>query len=177
MIESCYWKEELARISRQIGPRAKRTRWTERAHCVVERDIIIGFFMVRRLIELHKISSATRDMTLSVFSCPARGEKVTRMNHHRIEELYSLEGERPERKKPFYMSNQFIHSYTSFVVRDESHRWCDVFVVSDYDRDACIWRVPIREIHRLFSTASKDYPHTFEMKFSAEKGDYLVTTN
>jgi hypothetical protein len=112
MIESCYWKEELERVSCSLRPRRKPARWTERAHCVLEREIMIGFFIIRRMIELHKVSSATRSMTLRVFSFPARGKRVTQMNGHHIEELYDLAKERHETKKPFYMSNQFIHCYT-----------------------------------------------------------------
>lgn len=177
MIESCYWKEELARVSHSLRRRRKPQRWTERAHCLVERDIMIGFFIVRRMIELHKVSSATRDITLRVFSVPARGKRVTRLNGHDIEELYDPARERHETKKPLYLSNQFIHCYTSFVARDLSRNWSDVFVVSDFDRNRCIWRVPVAEILRLFSTAAKDYPHSVKMIFNEEKGDYVVSTN
>jgi hypothetical protein len=117
---------------------------------MVERDLMLGFFMVRGLIELHKVSSATRDFTMRVFSCPARGKHVHRLNEHHIYELYGLEKERRETKKPLYLSNQFIHAYTSFVARDDSRNWCDVYVVSDFDRNDCIWRIPISEIRRLF---------------------------
>jgi hypothetical protein len=177
MIESCYWKEELTRVSRSLRAVPKPPRWTERGHCIIERDIMIGFFIVRRMIELHKISSATRDTVLRVFSVPARGKTVTRMNRHDIEELYDLERERHETKKPLYMSNQFIHCYTSFVARDESRNWSDVFVVSDFDRNSCIWRVPIPEIQRLFATVAKDYPHSLRMVFSEKEADYVISTN
>lgn len=138
---------------------------------------MIGFFIVRRMIELHKVSSATRDMTLRVFSVPALGKRVTRMNRHDIEELYDLGRERHETKKPLYLSNQFIHCYTSFVARDQTRNWSDVFVVSDFDRNTCIWRVPVGEIIRLFSTAASDFPHSVRMVFSEDKGDYVVSTN
>src|SRR5215210_1289485 len=38
-------------------------RWSERAHCELERDLMIGFFLLRRLIELHIVSRRTRDDT------------------------------------------------------------------------------------------------------------------
>jgi len=177
MIESCYWKEELKRIAKTVSPAKKPVRWSERAHCVVERDLMLGFFIVRRLIELHKVSSATRDCNMKFFSCPTRGKHVHLRNHHRLDELYDLEKERGETKKPFYISNQFVHAYTSFVARDESRNWSDVFVVSDFDRNNCIWRIPISEILRLFFVASKDYPHSFEMRFNPKKGDYDISTN
>jgi len=100
MIESRYWKDELKRIANTIRPLKNPVRWSERAHCVIERDLMLGLFIVRRLIELHKVSSATRDCTLSVFSCPTRGVHVHCNNHHLIDELYDLESERRETKKP-----------------------------------------------------------------------------
>lgn len=95
-----YWKDELKRIANTIRPLKNPVRWSERAHCVIERDLMLGLFIVRRLIELHKVSSATRDCTLSVFSCPTRGVHVHCNNHHLIDELYDLESERRETKKP-----------------------------------------------------------------------------
>lgn len=177
MIESRYWKEELKRIARTIRRTKTPVRWSERAHCVVERDLMLGFFMVRRLIELHKVSSATRDCTLLVFSCPSRGKHVHRMNHHRLDELYDLGKEIRETKKPLYLSNQFIHAYTSFVARDATRNWSDVYVVSDFDRNDCIWRIPLSEIRSLFMIASQDYPHSGRFVYNRQKEDYDVSTN
>jgi hypothetical protein len=177
MIESCYWKEELHRIAQSIRRVSKPPRWSERAHCIVERDLMIGFFILRRLIELHKVSTATCDQMLIVFSYLARGKNVTRLNGHDVWELYDLDREVAATMKPGYIANQFIHAYTSFVARDESRNWSDVFVVSDYDRNECIWRVPIPEIHRIFRMAAADYPHHVQMVFNAKKGDYDVQTN
>ena len=177
MIESRYWKEELTRIAKTIRPTKTPPRWSERGHCVVERDVMVGFFIVRRLIELHKVSSATRDFIMRVFSCPARAKRVHWFNEHDIHELYDLGRERRETKKPLYLSNQFIHAYTSFVARNESRNWSDVYVVSDFDRNDCIWRIPISEIRRLFKVAAQDYPHTVTTVYNHEKGDYEVSTS
>jgi len=177
MIESCYWKEELKRIAKSIRRTERPARWSERALCIVERDLMLGFFMVRRLIELHKVSTLTRNFQMRVFSCPTRGKHVTRLNHHRIDELYNLDNEERQTKKPLYLSNQFIHAYTSFVMRDESRNWSDVYIVSDFDRNDCIWRIPVAEVHRLFTIAAQDYPHSIQEVFNEEQGDYNVSTN
>jgi hypothetical protein len=42
MIQSCDWKEELARIARTIRRVKVPGRWSERAHCIVERDLMIA---------------------------------------------------------------------------------------------------------------------------------------
>src|SRR3990172_4198339 len=44
MIESCYWKEELKRIAKSIRRTERPARWSERALCIVERDLMLGFF-------------------------------------------------------------------------------------------------------------------------------------
>ena len=69
-IESLYWKEELARIAKTIRPVPKPKRWSERAVCTVERDVMIGFFIVRRMIELYKVSARIAKMKIDVFGTP-----------------------------------------------------------------------------------------------------------
>jgi hypothetical protein len=177
MIESRYWKEELHRIARSLRHVQNPPRWSERAHCVLERDLMIGFFMVRRLIELRKVSMLTRNDKLSVFTYKAAGKSVTRLNGHAIWELYDMKQEIQASAKPLYIANQFVHAYTSFVARDESRNWSDVFVVSDYDRNDCIWRVPVAEIRRIFCIAAEDYPHITRMVFNEKRGDYDIETN
>lgn len=177
MIESCYWKEELHRIGKILLPVSKPPRWSERRYCVLQRELAVGFFILRRLIELHKFSSATRDTSLSVFFCEKRGKDVTYLNKHEIWKLYNLNQEVATTKKPLYIANQFIHSYTSLISRDESRNWRDVYIVSDYDRNDCIWRVPIAEVRRIFTTAAEDYPHLMKMTFNPAKKDFKVETN
>ena len=177
MIESRYWKEELARIAKTIKPLRKPPRWSERAHCVVERNLMIGFFIIRRLIELNKVSSRTRDYGLKVYACSTIGIDVTQLNQGGFFETYDLENEKQETKKPLYISNQFIHAYMSFVLRDETRNWSDVYVVSEFDRNDCIWRIPIPVIRKLFKLVSDDYPSKLILVWCPKKKDYVVTTN
>ena len=177
MIESRYWKEELARIAKTLKPLRKPPRWSERACCIVERDIMTGFFIIRRLIELHKVSSRTRDFKMKVYSCSSQGINVTLINNHRICDHYDLENEKSEIKKPYDMSNQFIHAYTSFVSRDETRNWSAIYVVSDYCRNDRIWRVPIPVIRDHFKLASDDYPSEMIYKFNENAKDYRITTD
>jgi hypothetical protein len=175
MIESCYWKEELKRVASLLRPVAKPCRWTERRHCVVERDIMIGFFIVRRLIELTKVSQKVRDFRMDVYSAPNRGKRVTLLNRGDVDELYDIANERKETKKPLYLSNQFIHAYTSFVARDDTRNCESMFVVSDFNRNDCIWRVPISAIRALFDLAAQDYVYSASFTYNADKGDYDIS--
>lgn len=175
-IESLYWKEELARIAKTIRPVPRPKRWSERAVCSVERDVFIGFFIIRRLIELNKVSSRIADKKLSVFSAPVT-KTITKFNWHCLEDNYDWKAERAEKKPVSYLSNQCIHAYLSFVLRGKDRNWSDLLVVSDYDRNETVWRIPFATIIELFEEASNDWPQTYQMAFNAKRSDYDITTN
>ncbi len=175
-IESLYWKEELARIVKTIRPLSKPKRWSERAVCTVERDVMIGFFIVRRLVELHKVSSRVAKMQLDVFSAPVINN-VTKANRFSVEENYNWKLEKAERKSVAYVCNQCIHAYLSFVDRGPDRNWSDLLVASDYDRNNVIWRVPFRTIRALFEAASNDWPMSVRMIYHPKPSEYKVTTD
>ena len=138
---------------------------------------MIGFFLLRRLIELKKVSTAIRERQIQVYSYESRGKPVTQKNGSDLLDLYDMENEVTETKKPMYLSNQFVHAYTSHVWRDDSRNWSDVLIVSDYDRNNCIWRVPVETIRSLFIDASRDYPSFACFTFDSVKNDYTITTD
>lgn len=138
---------------------------------------MVGFFLLRRLIELGRVSSLTRDHQIEVYASRSRGIAVTKLNHTDLERLYDLAQEVPQTKAPLYIANQFVHAYTSFVSRDESRNWSDVFVVSDFDRNDCIWRVPVESVRHLFVVAAGDYPDEVSFEYKTKNGDYEVKTN
>ncbi|GAA5142151.1 hypothetical protein GCM10023213_27580 [Prosthecobacter algae] len=175
MIESCYWKEELIRICELIRPVAKPKKWTEKLHCTVERDIMIGFFITRRMIELHKVSDSIKNFEMQVFSIPNNGKNVTLLNRGSPDMIYDIQREIRQTKKPLYISNQFIHAYMSFVTRDKARNWDSILVVSDFDRNTCIWRIPIFVILELFRAVANDYPHSMSFVYNPQKMDYDVT--
>lgn len=176
MIESIYWKEELSRIAKSIRPVSKPKRWSERAVCTVERDVMIGFFIVRRMVELSKVSSRVATGKLDVFSAPVT-RNVTKVNRFSVEENYDWNAEKAERKLVPYICNQCIHAYLSYVDRGQDRNWSDLLVVSDYDRNDVIWRVPFSTIIALFNAAADDWPASYQMTYDAKLGDYRIETD
>jgi len=177
MIDSLYWKEEIRKIAKKLKRVQNPKRWSERSLGSIERDIMIGFFLLRRIIELHKVSSMIRDFEMDIFACPRKETPVNYLNRGDIFDLYDFDNEKKETKKPLYISNQFIHAYSSFVDRDNTRNWDNVYVVSDYDRNDCIWRIPISTVRELFIMASQDYPARMEMVYDEKKQDFKVKTS
>lgn len=177
IIESIYWKEELHRIYDNIMPVAKPPRWSERRYNVLLRDITIGFFIIRKMIELNKVSSKIQNGLYCIFACNSICGKITRLNKFEIFELYDIDNEIEETKNILYIANQFIHSYTGIALRDRSRNWSDIYVVSDYERNNCIWRIPIATVCSIFVATAEDYPSSYKMEYCTKKNDYTVVTD
>jgi len=56
MLESHCWKEYLSRIAKRLDRWKTQRRWSERSICIFERDILIAFFCIRKLIEAGKLT-------------------------------------------------------------------------------------------------------------------------
>ena len=176
-MESFYWKEFLSETASEIRQVPLPRRITQRRSEIVERNIVISFFLLRRLIELHRVSTKVRNFELQVFAWPSTGKLPTLLNKHRIEELYDFSKEFAQTKRPLYICNQVIHSYSSALLVDETRNWDSILTVSDYDRKNCIWRIPANVMVDLFRIASKDFPDRIKYTRDKETEDYDVETD
>ncbi len=176
-MESIYWKEFLVSTASELKKVKRPKPLTLRRLEIIERDIALSFFILRKLIELHKVSKKIRDYPFKVFLWPCTEKLSTLLNNHKIEELYDFSKEQPQTKKPIYICHQIIHSYTSGMIVDETRNWDSLLVVSDYDRRKNIWRIPIVSIVGLLKEASEDYPNYMAYKWNNRTGDYDVITN
>jgi len=176
-MESFYWKEFLAETASEIKRVSNPKRITQRRSEIVERNIVISFFLLRRLIEMYKVSIKVRNYQLKVFAWPSTGKLPTLLNKHSVEKLYDFSKEFAQTKKPLYICNQVIHSYATLLLIDETRNWDSILAVSDYDRKNCIWRIPVKSIVDLFQTVSKD--NVYQLKYTRNDNsvDYSVETN
>ena len=94
-----------------------------------------------------------------------------------MEENYDWKAEKAVKKAVLHICNQCIHAYVSLVERGPDRNWSDLLVVSDYDRNNVIWRIPFSTIVQLFETVAKDWPATYSMVYDEKHGDYRVTTD
>ncbi len=141
-----------------------------------EKELIVSFFLIRKLFEMHKVSSKSLDYKAEVYSCTPSGKKITKLNQHAIDEIYDLDNEKKVKKKIVFLANQLIHSCTIFAYRNEDRNWGGVYACSDFERNKTIYRIPIEEIVSIFKLVGSDYPTTFSMRWNEEAGDYDIAT-
>jgi hypothetical protein len=89
--ESSYWKEELFWHARRIRRLQTLKRWVERSTAALEKDLMIGFYSIRKMVEAHTVSDEIRDRSLSLQGYPWTGSPVTFMNWDKIDQKYDLE--------------------------------------------------------------------------------------
>lgn len=177
MIESRYWKEDLLAHAKRLRPAKKPKRLSERAVVSFEKELMVSFFMVRALLERGKLSSKVRSHELPVVRYPWKGEQVTRINFHDIDELYDLRDGVETKVNVNFISNQFVHARAIFASRDQTRNWSHVLLCSDFEQKKGVYLVTVSEIQSLFHLVARDWIQWSSMVYDAALGDYRRTTS
>ena len=125
------------------------------------------------MIELKKVTSGVAALHLQVFSIQATTH-VNKMSRFSVEKNYNWRAEEITTKPALYICNQCIHAYVSFVNGGPDRNWSDLLVVSDYDRNDLIWRIPIITFITLFDAVANDQPTSIQLKWDEKINDYRI---
>jgi len=160
-------------------PIKKPARWSAKLGVNFEKDLIISFFMIRKLLETHKVSKKSYSYRATVSCYKPTGKKITRLNHTSLEKIYDLENEQKIQKGIVFIANQLIHSCTIFAYRKsiKDRNWGGVYACSDWERDKTIYRIPISEIIKIFQLVGNDYPTKIKMSWDDKINDYKIETD
>ena len=176
MIESHYWKTDLLDYARRFSPVPNPPRWSEKLLVNFEKDVIIAFFMIRKIAESGKISSNTKGHKARIFRCPCV-RKVAAKNFTSIEQIYDLNTEEEVSKGINFLCNQLIHGGAIFAYRQNDRNWGGIYTCSDFERQKYIYRITVSEIITILQITGNDYPDWIRMTYDADKDDYTVETN
>jgi hypothetical protein len=54
------WKAELRGVAERLEAKTKQTRWTARTDVLIERDVVVGAYTMRKLLRSHRDHGAPR---------------------------------------------------------------------------------------------------------------------
>ncbi|MDT9599189.1 hypothetical protein [Sphingosinicella rhizophila] len=170
--ESYYWKKPLLTGANFIRKYMDEENITDAQFARIEREIFIGFYTVRKLLEATgKVSPETRDLQVSLKRYPKRNGQplVDWYNRSEFWELYDLEDGRSEQRDLLYVAHQMVHSFI-FVLsgHDDGH---GAFFTSDRDRKARLSFIATSEIARIFEIVGNDYPSGFNAWRDPDTGE------
>lgn len=174
--ESYYWKEPLLAGAKFIRKHMDKVDISDAQFARVEREIFIGFYAIRKLLEATgKVSAETRDMKLALKRYEKRADQpiVDWRNRDEICDLYDIDNAALELRDLLFVAHRMVHSFI-FILGDDD----DVhgaFFTSDRDKDTRLNFISTSEIVRVFELVGQDYPtvlkgwrdkETGEMKWS-----------
>ncbi|MBA3987207.1 MAG: hypothetical protein H0X63_11695 [Flavobacteriales bacterium] len=181
--ESYYWKKELLTLADKLHKRTKSKRWwTEAQHGTFEKEVMIGFYIIRKLIEAKtKLTNALVATKFKGIKYPNNGKKVTWRNNHRFHECYDFEKPLTSKYDIIFLCNQFVHSYIfspCFSSEDESENspmtLSSIHFSSDDKRNDWLFEISIESVIKIFKDIGNDYPSSSHQHYDPRKGDWKI---
>lgn len=161
--ESWPWRRELKRVAEKI------TRVTHFRHLRqdtlhnLEKDILIGFFSVRKLIDAKsKIEKRVAEMELCLERCSA----VRPMGSYQrfdFYEYFDLKSPYLVNKDLSYVSNQMVHSLLFNFGYLKGNGGLGVFFVSDKDRLKFCNFIAVESIAKVFTDVAVSNASSFSI--------------
>ncbi|MFD8799535.1 hypothetical protein [Streptomyces atroolivaceus] len=166
--ESGPWRAELLDIAKRLEKRKVQRRWTDRTAFLIERDVMIGAYAVRRLKESFKVSDELARRTWPVEIHEPRGRVPDVQNSHKFWELYDLEKSRKAGLSLANVCNQVIHSWIwGFAAREDELGLGGVFISSDRKRKKCLYFLATDTLVDLFRSIGEEEIYHVEMRRDA----------
>lgn len=161
--ESRYWKVPLVRAAKWLERARVEDETAERILARIERELFIGFYAIRKLLDTFKVSPNTRNMSFLLSWSPCV-KMVDYMNAYRIDEFFDLNIVQSEERDLEFLCNQFIHSYVFAPAQNEDGSLAGIYVSSDRARSSKLYFVELSHVLSAFRTVGKDYPTSQHMR-------------
>lgn len=143
-----------------------------------EREIFVGFYAIRKLVEGRKISDRLRDQEVSVEEFKPRPGRVATINNaHRVGENFDLERKSKSTIPLKFLCNEVIHSYVFCPAITARGCIQGILVSSDRHRNKRLLFVKIPDIIRVMREVGRNYPAQMHSVFNEKIQDHVWTIN
>lgn len=157
--ESRYWKVPLLRSATWLEKIRVSEEEPEVALARAEREVFIGCYAIRKLLETFKLSPSTRRFFVDLKSFDAiDGAHVDYFNKYDIDEHYNMESPRMEQRNIGLVCNQIIHSFVFVIGTAENRSLEGFFVTSDAMRHKKLFFLSLGSLTSMFRMVGRDYP-------------------
>ena len=174
MIESKYWKEDLITFSKYLKKKTHFTRWSEKSQVNFEKQVVLHFFLIRKLIETNKITTALANKKYDVVKYRKTNRSINSLNAYNLEKQFEIENEIIDSKNITFLTNQLIHSMTLFGLRN-GKKWDSVVMTSDYEKNKWLYEIKVSTIVSIMDEFGNNYPYKMDAVFDENKNDYSIT--
>jgi hypothetical protein len=156
--ESADWKEPLLKMAKRLRSLKTTEHLTEKSLAQIERDIFIGFYSVRKLLDaITRVTDATKSLQAQVSWYP-NVIPVSWRNSHRIDKNYDLNKQQQETRDLEFIAGRIIHSFIFMPYIEEHGGLGGIFFTSDIDRNKKLYAMKIDDVITVFERIGNDYP-------------------
>lgn len=153
--DSVPWREELQKSATRLLRWNTQRRWTHRTYFLAEKDVMMGAYAIRRLIDSGKTSSLLGARRYPVVQYPLVGRVPMVLDRFSPEEFYNLDNPTRSQLDVARLCNQIIHSFVfQIFLTDEGTT--SVMFVSDRDRARRLHSISFEVIAELFSYVARE---------------------
>jgi hypothetical protein len=197
--ESYYWRKKLIKISKKISKKITvEKNWSESKRAKFEQEIMVGFYIIRKLMEANKLDNKLCNSRLLCKVYPSNHEKIMILDRYDIFNNYDFKSPKFEKHELKFFINQFVHSYLFIpiidIVEENSRLKMDdekisddekieiyhnsekallgIFVNSDTNKNKSLFEIDIKEIISIFQKVGNCVITKIDMKFNPKKGDF-----
>ena len=162
LTSALHWKQELLKSAARLENEATQKRWTDQSAFIVERDVMVGAYAIRKLLEAPgRMSDQARQLQVPVLSHPlSTTTRVTWWTAFHWWDLYSMETYSELRIPLRHFCNSLIHSFVfAFQSTPDNDGLAGMFVNSEYESKKVLLFVATETFVELFRTAGNDDGH------------------
>jgi hypothetical protein len=162
--DSSFWKDDLLKLAKKLELRLAQKRWSEKSYFAVEKEIFLGFYSIRKLIESQKISESIANKIYKVYEFPKSSKDISLIDGDFSEE-FDFSKSKIVEISIVRICNQFIHSYFFGPLVPEGKSLIGFFICSDHKRKSGIYFISIFDVVEIYRLVGNNYPS----KMSAER--------
>ncbi|OPA94973.1 hypothetical protein BFW87_13015 [Pseudomonas fluorescens] len=171
--ESYYWKNPLLRSSRWLEKAIVDEKTSERIFARAEREIFVGFYAVRKLLETFNLSTKTKALKYETPFFSAFNEaNPDYFNRDKLQKHYDLNQQKVQTLDIEFICNQVIHSYIFIFSLSAIGSIEGFYLSSDTMRKKKLFFIPITTISDILRTVGNDYPSDQHLTRNLETGQW-----
>lgn len=197
--ESQFWKNELLAIAKKLKTKTTfRSEWSDKKNAKLEKWIMFGFYIIRKLLEAKKLTSDYDSKKIECTVYKSESKTINWMNRFELEELYNLSNPISEKRELRFFINQIVHSYIflpvigycdpeltknlkntnltedEIIELHENALMCveGIYVNSDNNKKEYLFELDLLEIIELFEDIGTCFVTKVDMKYDPQKEDY-----
>lgn len=153
--ESGPWRDELRKSATRLKRWDTQQRWTERTYFLAERNIMMGAYSIRRLIDPGKSSSQLPKKTLVTQRFESINHTPRVLDRFSPERFYDIERPVNTQLTVGSLCNQIIHSFVFQFYRGADST-TSVLFVSDRDRGKHLNGIRFKLLADLFDYVGRE---------------------